>query len=131
MTVFEPRVVVAWFATFFALFFGFLIIGFFIPALVTIVVFGAVFAAAYHLYTLMPGRKEENERFIREWRAHLEKRWGERPTVARSVTYYMRRAPFEPSAAIGLLVVLVALILIIALVTIYLPSLLAVLSRLH
>ena len=87
MTVFEPRVVVAWFATFFALFFGFLLIGFFIPALVTVFIFGAIFAAAYHLYTLMPGRKEENERFVREWRAHLEKRWAERPTVARSVTY--------------------------------------------
>jgi len=128
MMVFEPRVVVAWFATFFALFFGFLLIGFFIPALVTVVVFGAVFAAAYHLYMQMPGRKEENERFIREWRAHLEKRWAERPTVTHSVTYYIRRAPFEPGAAIGLLIALVVLILIIALVTIYLPFLLSALS---
>ena len=131
MMVFEPRVVVAWFATFFVLFFGFLLIGFFIPALVTIVIFGAVFAAAYHMYTLMPGRKEENERFIREWRAQLEKRWAERPALARSVTHYMRRAPFEPSAAIGLLVALAVLILITAVLTVYLPLLLPVLPDLR
>lgn len=131
MMVFEPRVVVAWFATFFALFFGFLLIGFFIPALVTVVVFSSVFAAAYHLYMQMPGRKEENERFIREWQANLEKRRAERPSVSHSVTYYMRRAPFDPGAAIGLLVALVVIILIIALVTIYLPFLLTVLSELR
>ncbi len=129
MMVFEPKVVVAWFATFFVLFFGFLLIGFFVPALATVVIFSAVFAAAYNLYMEIPGRKEENERFIREWRANLERRWAERPTAVRSVTYYMRMAPFEPSAAIALLVALVVLILVIALLTIYLPSLIIVLSE--
>ncbi|OGK10593.1 MAG: hypothetical protein A2Y63_06700 [Candidatus Riflebacteria bacterium RBG_13_59_9] len=117
MTAFEPRVVTAWFASFFVLFFGLLLLRCFIPALATVVIFGAIFAAAYHLYLEMPGRKEENERFIREWRAQLEERWAKHPPLVRSVTYYMRRAPFEPRAALTLLIVVVALIVFVAFVS--------------
>jgi hypothetical protein len=131
MTFFEPRIVVAWFATFFTLFFGFLLLGFYIPALATIVIFGAVFATAYHLYTLLPGRSEENERFMRELRANLERRWAERPSAVRSATHYLRKAPFEPGAAIGLLIALVIITLLIAFLTVYVPPLVAVLLEPH
>ena len=77
---------------------------------------------------LMPGRSEENERFIREWKANLERRWAERPPMVRSATHYLRRAPFDPGAAIALLVALVILILVITFLTIFAPPIVDVLS---
>jgi hypothetical protein len=117
--IFDPKVVVAWFSTFFILFFSFIAFGLFIPALLAVVFFGSVFFGAYHLYMMLPGRIEENEEFMREWRKHLEERWAARPPLVRSVDYYVRSAPFNPQAAIGLLVALVLLLLIIALLTFY------------
>jgi len=125
--IFEPKIVAAWFSTFFILFFAFIALGFFIPALLTVVLFGSVFFAAYHLYLMLPGREEENERFLREWRKHLEERWASHPPLVRSVNYYVRSAPFNPLAAITMLIVLVLLLLIIALVSPYLELMLGAL----
>jgi len=63
--IFDPKVVVAWFSTFFILFFSFIAFGLFIPALLAVVFFGSVFFGAYHLYMMLPGRIEENEEFMR------------------------------------------------------------------
>jgi len=108
MTVFQPRIVIAWFAAFFTLFFAFFLLGFYIPALLTVVVFGAVFFAAYHLYMSLPGRASENEEFMRQLRARLEERWSRHPSAVRSMDYYLMRAPFDLRASLvflGLIVV--------------------------
>lgn len=122
--IFDPKIVVAWFSTFLILFFSFIAFGLFVPALLTVVFFGSVFFGAYHLYMELPGRAEENEEFMREWRKHLEDRWATRPPLVRSVDYYVRSAPFNPLAAIVMLVMLVIILVSIALLMPYLEKLL-------
>lgn len=109
-----------WFAVFALLFTVLLILKWFFPALVVVIIFSAIFAWYYHTYLDVP-RTEEEKIILSNWWAWLERRWREHPPTVRSIEYYVNHAPLDQPLPVVLLELIGLAILLLAIVALLLP----------
>ena len=104
--------IIDWFAVFLVLFTVLLLIQWFFPALIVVVVFSSIFAWYYHTYLDVP-RTEQEKIVLSNWYAWLERQWKEHPPAVHDVEYYLKHAALKPVVTITFIIIMGFLLLLL------------------